>query len=109
MAIWKVLGRRKGHLMVSGLLALFLAIAPASGEEKQRIENSGARHLSELLEIYVPGFQYMYNKWNGLIWGMRGVANDRNAKSIFLVNGHKLNSQSRDGSKWYSPWARANP
>ncbi len=65
---------------------------------KNDISSSGARHLSELLEIYVPGFQYMYNKWNGIIWGMRGVAPDRNTKFIFLVNGHKMNHESRDGA-----------
>lgn len=63
----------------------------------EMIKLSGARHMSELLEIYVPGFQYMFNKWNGTLWGMRGVANDRNSKIIFLVNGHKLNTQARDG------------
>ncbi len=62
------------------------------------IASSGARHLSEVLEIYTPGFQYMVNKWNGIIWGMRGVAADRNTKIIFLVNGHKMNHESRDGA-----------
>ncbi|NLB64379.1 MAG: TonB-dependent receptor [Fibrobacter sp.] len=66
--------------------------------KKEDVNSSGARHLSELLEIYVPGFQYMYNKWNGEIWGMRGVAADRNTKFIFLVNGHKMNHESRDGA-----------
>lgn len=66
--------------------------------DKEKIHHSGARHLSELLEIYVPGFQYMYNKWNGIIWGMRGVAADRNTKILFLVNGHKMNMESRDGA-----------
>ncbi len=61
------------------------------------IKTSGARNISELLEVYVPGFQYMYNKWNGTIWGMRGIANDRNTKIVFLVNGHKMNTQARDG------------
>lgn len=65
---------------------------------KEQIELSGARHLSELLEIYTPGFQYMVNKWNGIIWGMRGVAADRNTKIIFLVNGQKMNHESRDGA-----------
>lgn len=65
---------------------------------QEQIHLSGARHLSELLEIYVPGFQYMYNKWNGVIWGMRGVAADRNTKFIFLVNGHKMNTEARDGA-----------
>lgn len=64
----------------------------------EQIEASGARHLSDALEIYVPGFQFMINKWNGIIWGMRGVTNDRNTKFIFLVNGQKLNTESRDGA-----------
>lgn len=64
----------------------------------KQLEASGARHLSEALEIFVPGFQMMINKWNGIIWGMRGVASDRNTKFIFLVNGHKMNTESRDGA-----------
>jgi len=64
---------------------------------KEMIKYSGARNMSELLEIFVPGFQYMFNKWNGTLWGMRGVANDRNTKIIYLVNGHKMNTQARDG------------
>jgi len=63
----------------------------------EQIKLSGAKNISELLEIYVPGFQYMYNKWNGTIWGLRGVSNDRNTKIIYLINGHKLNTQGRDG------------
>jgi outer membrane receptor protein involved in Fe transport len=65
--------------------------------DKKMVTSSGARTLTELLEIYVPGFQYMFNKWNGTLWGMRGVAVDRNTKVIFLVNGHKMNTQARDG------------
>ncbi|MBN1758495.1 MAG: TonB-dependent receptor [Chitinispirillaceae bacterium] len=64
---------------------------------REEITFSGARTLSELLEIFVPGFQYMFNKWNGTLWGMRGIANDRNTKIIFLINGHKMNTQARDG------------
>lgn len=63
----------------------------------EMIKTSGARHMSELLEIYVPGFIYNINRWNGTLWAMRGVANDRNTKIIYLVNGHKMNTQSRDG------------
>lgn len=66
--------------------------------DNNQINNSGARTLSEILELYVPGFQYMINKWNGTIWGMRGVAADRNTKMIFLVNGHQMNMESRDGA-----------
>jgi outer membrane receptor protein involved in Fe transport len=86
-------------LQTGSFLELDLAKSPLSMTVigKDKIEVSGARHLSELLEVYVPGFQYMYNKWNGLIWGMRGVANDRNSKFIVLVNGHKMNTEARDG------------
>jgi hypothetical protein len=63
------------------------------------ISESGARNLTELLEIYVPGFQYMFNPYYGTLWGMRGISNDRNTKFIVLVNNHKLNMQSRDGFK----------
>ena len=66
--------------------------------DQRDIQLSGARHLSELLEIYVPGFQYMVNKWNGINWGMRGISSDRNSKFVFLVNGHKMNLESRDGA-----------
>ena len=65
--------------------------------ERKDIIVSGARNLGELLEIYVPGFQLMINKWNGDIWGLRGTAPDRNTKIIFLINGLKLNTESRDG------------
>lgn len=61
------------------------------------IRISGARNMSELLEIFVPGFQYFYNKWNGTLWGMRGISNDRNTKIIYLIDGHKMNTQARDG------------
>jgi len=64
---------------------------------KEMVRTSGARHISELLEIYVPGFVYNINKYYGFVWGMRGVSNDRNTKVIYLVNGHKMNNQARDG------------
>ncbi len=59
---------------------------------------SGARTLSEALDIFVPGFQLMSNRWTGDVWGMRGVATAHNTKVLFLVNGVKLNQESRDGS-----------
>lgn len=87
-------------LQTGSFLELDLKKSPLSMTviTRDQVTASGARHLTELLEIYVPGFQYMYNKWNGEIWGMRGVAADRNTKFIFLVNGHKMNHESRDGA-----------
>jgi outer membrane receptor protein involved in Fe transport len=64
---------------------------------KDMVRNSAARHMSELLEIYVPGFIYNINKYYGNVWAMRGISNDRNTKVIYLVNGHKMNAQARDG------------
>ncbi len=66
--------------------------------DRPEILASGARHLGELLAIFVPGFQLMVNKFNGDIWGLRGVAADRNTKILFLINGIKLNTESRDGA-----------
>ncbi len=64
---------------------------------RRDIQESGARTLTELLEIYVPGFQYLFNPFYGTLWGMRGICSDRNTKFIVLVNNHILNMQSRDG------------
>lgn len=87
-------------LTTGSFLELDLAHSPMSMTviDREKIRVSGARHLGELLEIYVPGFQLMVNKWNGDIWGMRGVAADRNTKVIFLINGLRLNTESRDGN-----------
>jgi outer membrane receptor protein involved in Fe transport len=87
-------------LSTGSFLDLDLAHSPMSMTviDRGKIEVSGARHLGELLGIYVPGLQVMVNKWNGDIWGMRGVAADRNTKIIFLINGVKLNTESRDGA-----------
>jgi outer membrane receptor protein involved in Fe transport len=85
---------------VGSFLDLDLAHSPVSLTviDAAQIRTSGARHLGELLEIYVPGFQTMVNKWNGDIWGMRGIASDRNTKVVFLVDGLKTNHESRDGA-----------
>ncbi len=87
-------------LTTGSFLELDLAHSPMSMTviDREKIRVSGARHLGELLEIYVPGFQLMVNKWNGDIWGMRGVAADRNTKVIYLINGLRLNTESRDGA-----------
>ena len=87
------------NISSGSFLDLDLAKSPMSMTiiTKEMISITGARNISELLEIYVPGFQYMFNLWNGTMWGLRGVASDRNCKIIFLVNGHKLNTQARDG------------
>jgi len=86
-------------LQTGSFLELDLSKSPLSMTliKRDQISVSGARNLSELLETYVPGFQYTFNKWNGIQWGMRGISNDRNTKFIVLVNGHKINTESKDG------------
>ena len=49
------------------------------------IQESGARDLDELLEIYVPGLQ-LFNKSQANMIGMRGLISDRNNKLLLLVN-----------------------
>ena len=67
--------------------------------------NSGARSLDELLDIYVPGFQYMY-KPHGNQAGIRGIISDRNNKLLLLVNGRPMNIKASDGGavteRWFS-------
>ncbi len=69
------------------------------------IVHSGARSLDELLDIYVPGFQYMY-KTHGSQAGIRGIISDRNNKLLLTVNGRSMNVKASDGGaiteRWFS-------
>ena len=71
----------------------------------QDIKNSGARSLDELLDIFVPGFQYMY-KTQGNPIGIRGIISDRNNKILLTVNGRSMNVRASDGGaiteRWFS-------
>lgn len=88
------------ELSTGSFLELDLKNSPVSINliDKEDIAIANTKSLGELLEIYVPGFQLMENKWVGEIWGMRGVASDINNKFILMVNGNKMNLQSRDGT-----------
>jgi outer membrane receptor protein involved in Fe transport len=66
--------------------------------DRAKIGAASARTLSELLEIYVPGFYYRWSWENLQVWGMRGVATERNTKFIMLVNGNKQNSEALCGA-----------
>ena len=69
------------------------------------IQESGARSLDELLDIYVPSFAYMY-KIYGSQMGMRGILSDRNNKILLLVNNRVMNIKTSDGGavteRWFS-------
>ncbi len=64
---------------------------------KQQIENSGARSLNELLEIYVPNLQMMRHHWEISHLGLRGILNDREEKYLLLVNGRVMNEHTHYG------------
>ena len=74
----------------------------------QDILESGARNLDELLEIYVPSFNYMY-KVHGSQMGFRGIISDRNNKVLLLLNGRVMNIKAKDGGavteRWFSTLA----
>ena len=63
---------------------------------QRQIQESGARTLDELLEIYVPELTYMY-KADGNQMGIEGIISDRNNKILMVVNGRIMNVQTRDG------------
>jgi len=69
------------------------------------IEDSGARNLDELLEIYVPSFTYMHKVHASQI-GFRGILRDRNNKVLLLVNNRVMNIKTTDGGaiseRWFS-------
>jgi iron complex outermembrane receptor protein len=69
------------------------------------IQESGARNLDELLEIYVPDVAYMY-KVEGNQLGMGGIISDRNNKILLRLNGQNLNIKASDGGavteRWFS-------
>ena len=69
------------------------------------IQESGARNLDELLEIYVPDVAYMY-KVQGNQLGMGGIISDRNNKILLRLNGQNLNIKASDGGavteRWFS-------
>jgi iron complex outermembrane receptor protein len=69
------------------------------------IQESGARNLDELLEIYVPDIAYMY-KVQGNQLGIGGIISDRNNKILLTLNGKNLNVKASDGGavteRWFS-------
>lgn len=87
-------------LKTGSFLELDLTKSPVSMTiiKRDQLDNSMARDITHALEIYVPGFQTLMNKWNGTIYGLRGVASDVNNKILIMVDGNKLNMSSRDGA-----------
>ncbi|MBT6145575.1 MAG: TonB-dependent receptor plug domain-containing protein, partial [Gemmatimonadetes bacterium] len=57
------------------------------------IHDSGARHLKDLLTLYVPGFTAVEDQ-NELNVAARGVFTSSQQKILVMVDGHRLNSRS---------------
>lgn len=64
----------------------------------EMIQQSGARSLFELLEIYVPNLYYIRHHWEAPHIGMRGIISDRDGKYLLLVNGRVMNEKTHYGA-----------
>lgn len=65
---------------------------------QEDIHSSGARDLFELLDIYVPNFQWIRHHWELGHWGLRGIISDREDKYLLLVNGRVMNDKTHFGA-----------
>jgi len=59
---------------------------------RDKIQLSGARTLSELLTIFVPGY-FLVEDQDDTIAGFRGLVADNNSKVMLLLNGTKMNAE----------------
>ncbi len=64
----------------------------------QDIQASNARSLNELLEIYVPGLQWIKHQYGFSHLGTRGIMSDRDDKYLLLVNGQVMNQHTIAGA-----------
>ena len=65
---------------------------------RKEIEESGARSLDELLEIYVPNLEIVQHLWEPQHLGLRGSVSDRDDKYLLLVNGRVMNERLHYGA-----------
>ncbi|MGA2138401.1 MAG: TonB-dependent receptor plug domain-containing protein [Verrucomicrobiia bacterium] len=62
------------------------------------IQQSGARDLDHLLEIYVPNAQFILHHTPIPDLGFRGIISDRDDKYLYQVNGLTMNNQMVQGA-----------
>lgn len=62
------------------------------------IQNSGARNLDELMEIYVPDMLYLRHSWGEDHVGFRGIVGDEDNSYLLLVNGMVMNNYASAGA-----------
>lgn len=63
------------------------------------IEQSGARNLNELFEIYAPNAQLILHNTHLDHFGMRGIISDREDKYLLRVNGKVMNNRFLVGAE----------
>ena len=63
-----------------------------------QIQQSGARDLFELMDIFVPNFQYVSDDTQPRHMGLRGVMSNRDDKYMLLVNGRIMNEKTDFGA-----------
>ncbi len=61
------------------------------------IQRSGARNLMDLLDIYVPNFEWIFHSAKMRHMGLRGIISDRDDKYLLLVNGRVMNEKTDFG------------
>ncbi len=64
---------------------------------QQDIQNSGARSLYEVLDIFVPNFQIIRQNHQIRHMGLRGITFTRDDKYLLLVNGRIMNEHTNFG------------
>ena len=64
---------------------------------EEQIKLTPARNLYDILETYVPGFEYM-SHFDGNHMGLRGLIVDRDYEFLLLVNGRLMNQRSHNGA-----------
>ena len=60
----------------------------------KQIEQTPARNIYDLIEVYVPGAMWL-NHTEGPKLGMRGLRADRNYKILILINGRPINDKHK--------------
>ena len=66
--------------------------------DEKDIEQSGARDLNHLLEIYVPNSQFILHHHLQPHLGFRGIISDREDKYLYQVNGRTMNNRTLLGA-----------
>jgi outer membrane receptor for ferrienterochelin and colicin len=65
--------------------------------DKNKIDNSPARTLGQLLAMYVPGIHIASHERHGPIYASRGILIDNNAKTRVMLDGQNINLRTHFG------------